>query len=333
MQYASPWSRFLSACADLSILRLLLDFGSLAVPSAWFANKAIVFAAFAVCILITYFVSRAFLNGQTLGMWLFGYRVVKNVKGKRLTWFEEILRFASQWISALLFFLPFTYSLFNKKAVHFSDLVVDSAPQKTEARFADARPFQRFLGLLLIIMAINGILAVVQKVPAIDLFGRIIKGEVARGIHISLVLSCALAGIFNIYGKRRSIHIAAALYFVLSFSAVWSLTIFDIYQRRVSQNLQETLTSANAQTSQPISEKMLKGMVQETDRYMQGNLKSATKANLVLNAICLFYMLYLIFVRQLEPLVKKGRSFAVSVIRKIRSLIKQGAQEKGNENT
>lgn len=333
MQYASPWSRFLSAGSDIIIVRLLLDLLSLAIPSTWLVHKQIVFAAFAASILVTYFITRLIFRGQTIGMWLFGYRVVKSTKSKRLTWFEETLRFLSQWISILLFFLPFAYSLLSKKNRHFSDLVVDSVPEKNGGRFEAARPFQRFLGILLIVMAINGILAGVQKGPAIDLFGTIFKGEIARGIHISLALFCGVTGFVNIYGKKRAAHTAAALYLVLLTSATWSLLKFDIYQQRVTQNLRETLNAANSQTQQPLSERMLKGLVQDTDKYMQANLKSATKANLLINALCFFYMLYLVFLHRLHPYQQKLFAFTALRFDKVYNWLKAKIWERDNEKT
>lgn len=302
MQYATPWSRFLSACTDITVFRLLLDLGSLILPSAWFANNSVVFLAIAICILLTYFVPRVFLKGQTLGMWFFGYRIVKTTKGKRLTWIEEVLRFLSQSISALLLLLPFTYSLFNKQHAHFSDLVVDGVPQKVENPIGDARSFQRFLGVLLLVAAVNGLLAAMSRAPAIDLYGRIVKGEPARAIHLLLSLLCITAGLLNILGKKYSAHAAAFLYLFLLVSSIWSLAIFDSYQIRVSQNLQQTMTQANTLALQPINEKMLKGFIQETDKYMRQNLRSSTLVNLFINAICFVYMLGIIFIQQLQPI-------------------------------
>lgn len=333
MQYVSPWNRFLSACSDITIVRLMLDLISLTIPPQWLIHKSIVFSSFAACIILTYFLPRIIFKGQTLGMWFYGYRVVKSIKAKRLTWFEEILRFISQWISALLFFLPFTYVFFNKKSAHFSDLVVDSVPEKTQGRFDDAWPFQKFLGLLLIVMAINGIFASVQKMPAIDMFGRIIKGELARGIHISLILFCGFAGFLNLSGKRRAAHAAAILYLILLLSAAWSLAKFDGYQRRVAQNLRETLVSANSQSQEAISEKMLNGILHESNKYLQGNLKNATRANLAINALCFFYMLYLVFLRQLQPYRDKLFAHVAQRADRIYYIVKSKKREKGSEKT
>lgn len=322
MQNISPWIRFLSTIADITVLRLLLDVASIFIPTSWFTNRTVILTSFLGAVFLTYFLSRIFLKGQTIGMWMFGYHIRKNTKGKRLTWFEEVLRFISQGISVLLLFLPFLYVFFNKKSAHLSDAIVDSSPNPVPMKFEKSRPFQKLIGVLLLAAAITSVPMIFSQVPAVDLFARIFKGEIARIICISLVI-CSLAfGILSIVGWKWAVHLVAAFYFIMVASAVWSIFDINAYQRRTSQNLKETLNLAHAQSPSGISAKMLNSLIADADNNLQKNLLPAAKFGLVNNLIPLIYMIYLLFSARLDVIIKsvldRIRTIAEKIVGKIR---------------
>lgn len=322
MQHVSPWIRFLSTIADITILRAVLDVVSFIVPTSILVDKTIVLVSFLGAILITYFLSRLLLRGQTVGMWLFGYTVRKNIKNKRLTWFEEILRFVSQWISVFLLLLPFSYAFFNKKSAHLSDVIVDSSPIAVDFPFGRSMPLQRLIGILLIAGTITVIPIIFQKVPAIDLFARIYKGELARAIVICLVLFSGVLGIISVLGWKWAAHLVAAFYLIMIISAIWSLIDMNAYQKRVSQNLKETLNLAHAQSPSGVSTKMLGSLISDVDNQLQKNLPAATKFGLATNLIPFSYMIYLLFSKRFDGIIKlilsRVRAVAEKVVEKIR---------------
>ncbi len=312
MQNVSPWIRFLSTITDLAIFRLLLDVASIFIPASWLTNKAVILLSFLGGVFLTYFASRLFLKGQTMGMWLFGYNIRKNTKGKRLTWFEEVLRFISQWISVFLLFVPFLYLFFNKRSAHLSDAIVDSSPNLVPMRFDTSRPLQKLIGILLVTAAVTSIPMIFAKIPAVDLFARIFKGEVARVVSITLVVCSAALGIISITGWRWAAHLVAGFYLIMVASATWSVVDISAYQRRTSQNLKETLNLAYAQSPSGISAKMLNSLISDADSQLQKSLLPAAKFGLVTNLIPLMYMIYLLFSLRLDAIIK-------SVLNRIRT--------------
>lgn len=322
MQNISPWIRFLSTIADVTVLRLFLDIASIFIPTSLFTSKTVILTSFLGAVFLTYFISRIFLNGQTIGMWMFGYHIRKNTKGKRLTWLEEVLRFISQGISVLLLFLPFLYVFFNKKSVHLSDAVVDSSPNPAPMKFEKSRPFQKLIGVLLLAAAITSIPMIFNKVPAVDLFARIFKGEIARMICIGLVICSATFGVLSVVGWKWAAHLVAAFYLIMVVSAVWSIFDINAYQRRVSQNLKETLNLAHAQSPTGISAKMLNSLIADADNNLQKNLLPAAKFGLVTNLIPLAYMIYLLFSARVDLIIKsvldRIRASGEKIIGKIR---------------
>ena len=305
MQYVSPWIRFLSLCIDLAVLRICLDLISFLSPATWLTDKKIAYILFFAGIFFAYILTRIILGGQTFGMWILGYKILKNSKSKRLTLFEELLRFVSQWISALLLFLPFAYALFNKKHAHFSDLVVDSSPQVFPGRFSSGKPLQKLIGVLLFSMALTSLFSIFSKSPAVDLFARIIKGDPARFVHGGLFLVCLMGAGLNLIGNKRAAAYSMLFFLMLTVSSLWAVINFDAYNRRVIQNFETSVNAMITPNGSSMNDKLFKTFLSETQVQISKSLKPTLWGNIAMNPLYALYMLSIIFERQVNAQLKR----------------------------
>ena len=107
------WIRFVALIIDAIIVGIVI--GAVAA-----ATKAV---ALGYVIEIAYFVVCWGFLGQTIGMMLFGLRIVRNSDGGKLTWGNVILRMIGWFVAGAIFALGFIWAAFDARKRGWHDMI------------------------------------------------------------------------------------------------------------------------------------------------------------------------------------------------------------------